>query len=192
MNDWNIQSRSQICGGCEQPFVDKAPCHTLLFEEGAELRRQDLCQRCWEMKHEQVVRDQKGFLSHWQGVFEAPPPPSEPIQKESAETLLRKLVELDAPQYIPAGYILAVMLERKRLLRIKEQLQRESGRVFVYEHAKTGEMFTIVDPDLQLTQLEAVQRDVAGLLEHGLNRAMEPAAPEQDQPAEAVCEQAAS
>jgi hypothetical protein len=75
---------------------------------------------------------------------------------------------LDDPRHIPAGYILAVMLERKRLLRVKDQFQRESGRVFVYEHARTGDVFTIVDPELQLTQLEAVQRDVAALLEHGL------------------------
>jgi hypothetical protein len=174
MNDWNIQSRARACSACEQPFVDQSPCHTLLFEEGSELRRQDLCQRCWEQEQTQDVRAHRGFLSHWQGVFEAPPPPTEPIQKASAETLLRKLVELDDPRYIPAGYILAVMLERKRMLRVKEQLQRDGGRVFVYEHAKTGEVFTIVDPDLQLTQLEAVQRDVASLLEHGLNPAPAP------------------
>ena len=41
-----------------------------------------------------------------------PPPPSEPIQKQTAESLLRKLIELNDPKYIAAGYILAVMLER--------------------------------------------------------------------------------
>lgn len=195
MNDWNIQSRSRTCEGCAQPFVDQAPCHTLLFEEAAELRRQDLCQRCWELKHEKDARERQGFLSHWQGVFEAPPEPTEPIQKESAETLLRKLVEREDPRYIPAGYILAVMLERKRLLRVKEQLQRDSGRVFVYEHAKTGDVFTIVDPGLQLTQLEAVQRDVAALLEHGLpprdSAAAESAATETLDTGEPACEQPA-
>jgi hypothetical protein len=185
MNDWNIQSRAHACSACEQPFADQSVCHTLLFEEGADLRRQDLCQRCWELEHGKDVRAHRGFLSHWQGEFEKPPPPSEPIQKESAETLLRKLVELDDPRYIPAGYILAVMLERKRQLRVKEQVQREGRRVFVYEHAKTGEVFTIVDPDLQLTQLEAVQRDVAFLLEHGLNPPLpspEPAMPGDESP----------
>src|SRR5258706_571244 len=42
-------------------------------------------------------------------------------------------------------------------------------RVFVYEQPHTGDIFTIVDPNLQLNQLEAVQRDVASLLEYGLN-----------------------
>jgi hypothetical protein len=30
-------------------------------------------------------------------------------------------------------------------------------------------LFTIIDPNLQLNQLEKVQQDVADLLEHGLN-----------------------
>ena len=61
------------------------------------------------------------------------------------------------------------MLERKRLLKVKEQVVRDGQRVFIYEQPKTGDIFTIIDPRLQLNQLEAVQQDVAALLEHGLN-----------------------
>jgi hypothetical protein len=41
--------------------------------------------------------------------------------------------------------------------------------VFIYEQPRTGDVFTITDPALRLDQLEEVQRDVAALLEHGLN-----------------------
>ena len=68
------------------------------------------------------------------------------------------------------------MLERKRILKVKEQLSRDGRRVFIYEQPKTGDIFTIVDPALQLNQLEEVQRDVAALLEHGLNPPPAPAA----------------
>jgi hypothetical protein len=61
------------------------------------------------------------------------------------------------------------MLERKRILKIKEQLTRDGQRIFIYEQPKTGDIFTIADPDLHLDQLEQVQHDVAQLLEHGLN-----------------------
>ena len=61
------------------------------------------------------------------------------------------------------------MLERKRLLKIKEQIIRDGQRVFIYEQPGTGDVFTIIDPALQLNQLEQVQHDVAHLLEHGLN-----------------------
>jgi hypothetical protein len=85
---------------------------------------------------------------------------------------LRKLIEQNDPRYAPAAYILAVMLERKRILKVKEQITRDGQRVFVYEQPKTGDIFTIADPDLHLNQLEAVQRDVAMLLEQGLNPAV--------------------
>jgi hypothetical protein len=62
-----------------------------------------------------------------------------------------------------------VMLERKRILKVKEQIVRDGQRVFIYEQPKTGDIFTIADPNLRLDQLEEVQRDVAMLLEQGVN-----------------------
>jgi hypothetical protein len=86
------------------------------------------------------------------------------------------------------------MLERKRLLKIKEELQREGQRVFVYEQPGTGDLFTVVDPNLQLDQLEAVQREVSQLMEHGLASTpttepttTEPSLPEPGDAIDAVC-----
>jgi hypothetical protein len=173
MNEWNIQSRAHACEACEQPFADKQAYHTLLFDVPPDLRRTDICEACWQ-KQFADASIQQGLISRWQGVYEAPPPVVDAIQKETAETLLRKLIEQNDPRYAPAGYILAVMLERKRILKVKEQIIREGQRTFIYEQPKTGDIFTITDPDLHLNQLEEVQRDVANLLEHGLN----PPAPE--------------
>ena len=180
MNEWNIQSRAHACEACAKPFADKQPYHTLLYDERQEhLHRMDVCDGCWQSQFSDGARERKGFVSHWQGIFEVPPPVTDPIQKETAETLLRKIIELSDPRYTPAAYILAVMLERKRLLKIKEQIRRDGQRVFVYEQPKTGDVFTIADPDLHLDQLEQVQRDVAQLLEHGLT----PPAPAGETPA---------
>jgi hypothetical protein len=167
MNEWNIQSRGHVCQSCHAPFADKQVYHTILFDEKHNFLRTDVCQSCWDSQYSQA-RDRKGYISSWQGEYEAPPPPTEVIQKESAETLLRKLIELNDPKFAAASYILAVMLERKRILKVKEQIRTEGKRIFVYEQPKTGDIFTIPDPDLQLNQLEEVQRDVGNLLEHGL------------------------
>jgi len=177
MTDWNIQARAHACEACGKSFADKEAYHTLLFDDRAAFRRMDICQPCWQNQYSQGARERKGFISYWQGIYEAPPAAREPIQKETAETLLRKLLELNDPRYGPAAYILAVMLERKRLLKVKEQLQRDGHRVFIYEQPGTGDLFTISDPNLQLNQLEAVQHDVAALLEHGLNPPPAPPAP---------------
>jgi hypothetical protein len=170
MIEWNIQSRAHACEACAQPFADQQPYHTLLYDERQEqLRRWDVCEACWKSQFSDGARERKGFLSHWHGIYEAPPAqPVEAIQKDTAETLLRKLVEQNNPRHAAAGYILAVMLERKRLLKVKEQIVVEGKRVFIYEQPKTGDIFTIADPYLHLDQLEQVQHDVASLLEHGL------------------------
>ncbi len=182
MTEWNIQTRAAACESCAQAFTDKQPLHTLLFDEPPELRRMDVCEGCWQNQFSQGARDRKGFISHWQTVYEAPAPAADPIHKDTAETLLRKLIQQDDPRYAPAGYILAVMLERKRILKVKEQIVRDGRRVFIYEQPKSGDVFTIADPNLRLDQLEQVQRDVAQLLEQGLN----PQPPPSDAPAPAV------
>jgi hypothetical protein len=192
MNEWNIQSRSHVCQGCEKSFSDKEHYHTLLSDDKQELRRLDICNDCWTSQY-QGGNDRKGFVSYWQGVYEAPPAaPPDAIQKESAETLLRKLIEQNDPKHGAACYILAVMLERKRILKIKEQIKSEGRRIFVYEQPKTGDIFTIADPNLQLNQLDEVQRDVANLLEHGLGGPppAEGVAPAAAPSAEAVAEPA--
>jgi hypothetical protein len=168
ITEWNIQSRGHGCEVCGRQFADKESYHTLLVDEKSEFRRSDVCATCWPAKFADA-QSMPGLISHWQGVYQAPPPVTEAIQKDTAETLLRKLIEQNDPAHAPAGYILAVMLERKRILKVKEQLKREGQRVFIYEHPKTGDVFTIADPNLRLDQLEVVQRDVAALLEHGLN-----------------------
>lgn len=171
MNEWNIQSRAHACEACAQPFADQQTYHTLLLDEPPDLRRSDICEPCWQKQFAGDATSRVGFISHWQGIFEVPPPAVDAIQKETAETILRKLIEQNDPRYAPAAYILAVMLERKRILKVKEQITRDGQRVFVYEQPKTGDIFTIADPNLRLDQLEAVQRDVAMLLEQGLNPA---------------------
>jgi hypothetical protein len=176
MIEWNIQSRAHACETCTLPFADQQAYSTVLFEAAKELHRSDICEPC--AKKSGDTRSRPGYISHWHGIYEAPPAePVDAIQKDTAETILRKLTEQNDPRYAPAAYILAVMLERKRILKVKEQVKREGQRIFIYEQPKTGDIFTIADPNLHLNQLEEVQRDVAQLLEYGLNPPPSAAAP---------------
>ena len=168
MLEWNIQSRAHACQMTGEPFVDGGAYHTVLLDEKEGFRRMDLCPAAWREHGAEIVA-RPNCVSHWTGTYEAPPPaPPEAIRKDDAETLLRRLLERADPDHAAATYILAVMLERKRLLGVKGQSREGGRRVFVYEHPASGDLFSVADPDLQLDQLEAVQRDVAHLLVHGL------------------------
>lgn len=160
MTDWDIQPRGSVCTTCQKTFGDKQPYHTLLSFGAEGYARRDLCAECV------TGANRDGVLSYWQGEYKSPPPPPpEPIQKETAETLLKKLCESNDPAQSGARYILAVMLERKRLLIHRDTVRQEDGaELLVYEHKATGESYTLPDPHLRLDQLEEVQRQVAELL----------------------------
>ncbi len=168
--DWDIQPRSHACTACQQPFADKARYHTLLSLADAGYTRRDLCDACYRG----ISRD--GVLSYWQGEYKQPPPPApEAIQKDTAETLLKKLVAEADPAKAPACYILAVMLERKRILKHRDTVTDAQGReLLVYEHSINGESFTLPDPHLRLDQLEDVQQQVAELLRPTEKKEAEP------------------
>lgn len=163
--DWDIQARSGSCQACSMAFADKATYHTILSFTQAGYQRLDVCQACWDTQYSQGGMDRVGAFSHWRAKYKAPPPPQpEPIQKETAETLLRKLIESQDPAHAAARYILGVMLERKRILKHRDTTERDGQKILVYEHAKTGESWLIPDPKLSLDQIEQVQNQVFELL----------------------------
>ena len=63
-----------------------------------------------------------------------------------------------------ACYVLAAMLERKRILKQVNTEQSVNGRVLIFEQRTTGDVFVVPDPQLRLDEVESVQNEVAQLL----------------------------
>ncbi len=101
-------------------------------------------------------------FSLWRSKYELPPPPPpEALKKDDAEGMLRHFLASNDPQHLKASYILALMLERKKILK---PLASPEPSTLLYEHTKTGETFIITDPHLSLENLSTVQQEVVELL----------------------------
>ena len=62
-------------------------------------------------------------------------------------------------------YVLAVMLERSKILVERDAKELEDGKIRrVYEDRKQGDTFVILDPRLRLENLAEVQSQVVALL----------------------------
>jgi hypothetical protein len=159
--DWTIQGRGHQCAKTGQPFADGEYFYALLHYENGEYRREDLSEAAFKERG-----DSPAPYSYWRAKYVPPPPPQpEAVSKQTAEDLLRSYMEESGPEHTNARYILALMLERKRILREVEVKHGEDGSLTrIYEHAKTGEVFVIPDPQLKLAQVEEVQKQVADLL----------------------------
>lgn len=159
-NDWEIKGRSTVCTATGREFADGEIFYTLLFRERGGFRREDWCEAAWKERD-----PTQRAHSFWRNKFEVPPPPApEPLGKQTAETLLRHYMSQPGEEHANVRFILALMLERKRLLKPVETKEEEGRKIHVYLHAKTGEVFLIPDPGLRLDQIETVQAEVAGLL----------------------------
>jgi hypothetical protein len=90
---------------------------------------------------------------------------------------LRRMVTENAPSTRNARYILALMLERKKVLRQMERQKQEGVSVLVYEHIPSSEVWLIEDPGLKLGELTAVQEEVTKLLAPVAEPPAEDAAP---------------
>jgi hypothetical protein len=166
--DWSIQSRTERCSATGEPFQSGQYFYTVLYEEKTGFRREDLSEAAWKQRRDAGLGGPGNAkpYSFWRSKFEAPAPPApEALGKQTAEDLLRRYMTENAPEHANVRYILALMLERKRLLKEVDLKEGEGGGLTrIYQHAKTGEVFVIPDPGLLLDQMAEVQTQVAELL----------------------------
>src|SRR3954465_8586427 len=151
-NEWPIKHRADACARTGRPFQPGEQFYTLLFREGDTFRREDLSEQASQAPNENIQP-----FSFWKSRYEPPPAtPPEPLGKENAEELLRRLLAENNPANANACYVLAVMLERKRMLKPVKTHETADRPVLIYEHAKNGDVFIVPEVKLHLDQLEQV------------------------------------
>jgi hypothetical protein len=158
-NEWAITHRSDACAVTNRPFVAGEYFYALLYHGADGYRREDLSEEAWQNRNENIQP-----FSFWKSRYEPlPAKPPEPLPRENAEQLFRRLIASENPA-ASACYVLAAMLERKRVLKQVKTEQKANGRVLIYEQPANGDVFIVPDPQLRLDELEAVQDEVAKLL----------------------------
>jgi len=166
-DSWHVRSRSRECSATNRPFTDGESIITALFPdpESSGYIRRDFSVDAWS---ERPADDMEKPFSFWRTTYISTTGNAEAMEQEklSAEEILRRLVEEDEDHTENTRYILAVMLERQKLLRETDSQRTNNGILRVYEHRKTAEIFIIKDPNIPLSEVETVQNEVIVLLEN--------------------------
>jgi hypothetical protein len=162
---WSIKARAHQCSLTEIKFEDQQEFYTAIFPdpESSGYLRMDFSVDAWKNRPEEL----KNPFSFWKNTYEvsALDGKADIVAKESAEELLSRLIEEDQEHTENARYILAVMLERKKLLKETDKQSTPNGILRIYEHRKSGEVYIILDPNIPLDQVEKVQKEVSELLD---------------------------
>jgi hypothetical protein len=166
IQNWSIRSRATHCALSERPFEEGEVFHTAIYfdPEANGYVRRDVAIDVWP----QEIAERRP-IAYWRTTYtphvvEARP---EVTSKESAMALLQRFIEEDDPMTENARYILALMLERKRILSPTATKEVDGNKMLFYENKKTGEVFIVRDPELRLDELATLQDEVAMLLGFG-------------------------
>jgi hypothetical protein len=159
MIEWNIQPELTPVRLAAR-VADRQKYHTLLFDENRVTHGSMFVKAAGGAVQPGGSRS-KGFVSIGRELTQHPSRASGTDRQRHRRGVAPKLVELNNPQYRAACFILADA-RTQRILKVQSrECVRDNG--FCLRTSKTGDVFTIVDANLQLDQLDQVQRDVASL-----------------------------
>lgn len=161
---WSIKSRSKTCAASEEAFEDGEKIRAAIFPdpESSGYLRRDYKVEAWEKSENDEVPFSTWLTTYTPPVIEEKP---EAVVRDDPETLLGKLIEEDEAHTENARYVLAVMLERKKLLRETDTQELPTGKLRVYEQRKSGDIYIIKDPQIPLSDVDKVQEEVRALLD---------------------------
>jgi hypothetical protein len=154
---WHVKSRSHQCASSGEAFAEGDCLMSRLVLVGGEMVREDFKLEEWSPEK------QAKALFYWKTHYRLPSPRKEStFKEENAEEIMREMLSQPDPLDVNTLFILAVLLERKRILIERGVQQDAEGRqVRIYEHKDSGESFLILDPELTFAQIGEVQEEVA-------------------------------
>lgn len=163
-DSWHIKSRAHRCSVTDRAFEEGEAFFTALFPdpETDGYLRFDFSQDAWDSR--EANEDQP--FSFWRTIYKPPEVEAkvEIVAKDDPEALLSKMVEEDEEHTENARYILAVMLERKKILVETDSQKTNTGLLRIYQHRHSGEVFIVKDPQIPLTEIAPIQEEVQRLL----------------------------
>jgi len=161
---WSIKSRAKECAISGTPFQADQRIRAAIFPdpESSGYLRRDYTIEAWENR-----KESEHPFSTWITVYQPPviEEKAEDVVDDDPESLLKRMVEEDEEHTENTRYILAVMLERQKLLRETDTQEIPSGILRIYEHRKTGDVFIIKDPGIALSEVDQIQEEIRALLD---------------------------
>ncbi|RYD30695.1 MAG: hypothetical protein EOP87_16180, partial [Verrucomicrobiaceae bacterium] len=132
---WHLRSRARECAATGTTFTSGQQIITAIFPDpdSSGYLRKDFSLEGWNG----LADDAEKPFSFWKTSFVSTAAAEKPAaEKLSAEEILRRLIEEDEDHTENTRYILAVMLERQKLLRETDSQRTAGGIIRVYEHKK--------------------------------------------------------
>jgi hypothetical protein len=158
MKDYQIQASTRRCAVSGREIKPGERFYSVLLDEGDSFVRQDFSLEAWQGPPEKT-------FSFWQGRLPARGAPKRPPIDD--ELLLDCFVRLEGepePGKQAFRFVLALLLVRRKRLRIEDASRDGSQEVLVLRDSRSRAKYLVIDPGLPDDELESVQDEVFAVL----------------------------
>jgi hypothetical protein len=154
MTDYQIQNSTRRCALTGRELKPGERYYSVLLDEGGTFTRKDYSLEAWQGPPE-------GAFSFWQGRLATGSSPRRLVIDDELliECFHRLEGELE-PNKVSFRFVLALLLMRRRRLKLEETRQEGSQEILVLRCPRTGARHEVLDPGLGEEELEGVQDDV--------------------------------
>lgn len=158
MTDYQIQNNTRRCTISGRELQPGEKYFSVLFDEQGTFVRRDYSAECWSGPPEGAYSFWSGKLPQEQGARRAP------IDDEMLFECLRRMDGETEPAKIKFRYVLALLLMRRKKLKLVEAHREGDHDVLTLQSPQRGERVTVIDPQLSDEEMNAVQDEVFEVL----------------------------
>ena len=158
MLDYQIQPNTRRCAQSGRELVAGERYFAVLFEQEERLVRQDYSAEAWRGPPARA-------FSFWTG--RVPPADSASRPRFDDDMLMDCFARLEGdtePRKVSFRYVVALLLLRRRRLKLEQTLRETGATVLSLRCPRSGAAHRVVDPGLSEDELEKVQEDVFQVL----------------------------
>jgi hypothetical protein len=176
MTEYRIRKREPLCAVSGEPFAPGDVVVSAIFEEGESFVRRDM--------HERHFGDPDAAFCYWKTTQPEPPPEQHRLDFDQAADFLTKLLREADPSREGLVYTLALLLARKRRVKIKATHRLPDGELLevLIPGDEEDTLHSVRAPRLDEGRIDALQAEIAELFDLPGRAAPEPQRPEPQRP----------
>jgi hypothetical protein len=156
--EYQIQANTRRCvvSGRELHVGDRF--YSALSHEDGRLVRRDYGEESWQ-------GPPPGAFSFWSGrIPEEESDRRPPIDDDLLLGFLERLASESEPAQVQFRYVVALLLMRRRRLRLQDAKTNDGREMLILRSVRNGQMYQVVNPCLDETQMQVVQDEVFRVL----------------------------
>lgn len=159
MSEWRIHRREVLCGQCQKPFGEGEALYSLLVLDPERLRREDRCGACF------ADPGASAEVLFWRTHHASDRAKRLAVDFDAIEELFLALESRKEPRSMELRYLLALLLLRKKRLKLVGVRRGEGGETMCVRRPRRTEEFEVSVFELDGERARALKADLARIFE---------------------------